>query len=148
VVPFVLPPLPASSIYEKKWNFKLPPSLTESLAAPGMPGALLEYKKGWEGWSGTIPTDRKDMWGIFYNYYLNCIRDEDRSIQQIVDVFNDMDLWRGTVVVYTAGHGGIAGGHRGPKGKGPFCYERNPHAPLNNTQPPPPPPPPRSPPTT
>src|SRR5215469_18697954 len=33
VVPFVLPPLPASSIYEKKWNFKLPPSLTESLTA-------------------------------------------------------------------------------------------------------------------
>ena len=130
VVPFVLPPLPASSIYEKKWNFKLPPSLTESLAAPGMPGALLEYKKGWEGWSGTIPTDRKDMWGIFYNYYLNCIGDEDRSIHQIVDVFNDMDLWRDTIIVYTADHGEMAGAHGGQKGKGPFCYEANAHVPL------------------
>src|SRR5262249_57902225 len=65
-------------------NFKLPPSLTESLTAHGMPGALLEYKKGWDGWSGTIPTDRKDMWGIYYNYYLTSIRDEDRSIQPVV----------------------------------------------------------------
>src|SRR5215813_2678188 len=115
VVPFVLPPLPASSIYEKKWNFKLPPSLTESLTAPGMPGALLEYKKGWDGWSGTIPTDRKDMWGIFYNYYLNCIGDEDRSIHQIVDVFNDMDLWRDTIIVYTSDHGETAAINAGPK---------------------------------
>src|SRR5262249_55508510 len=94
ITPFLLPPFPPSSIYEKKWKFTLPPSLTESLTAPGMPGALLEYKKGWDGWSGTIPTDRKDMWSVFYNYYLNCIRDEDRSIQQIVDAVNEMDLWR------------------------------------------------------
>jgi hypothetical protein len=33
-----------------------------------MPAALSEYKKGWDGWSGAIPTDRKDMWSIFYNY--------------------------------------------------------------------------------
>jgi arylsulfatase len=90
----------------------------------------LEYRKGWDGWSGAIPTDRKDMWGVFYNYYLNCIRDEDRSIQQIVDVFNDMDLWRDTVIVYTADHGEMAGAHGGQKGKGPFCYEANAHVPL------------------
>src|SRR5262249_58250249 len=85
---------------------------------------------GWDGWSGTIPTDRKDMLGLFYNYYLNCIRDEDRSIHQIVDVFNDMNLWRDTVVVYTADHGEMAGAHGGQKGKGPFCYEANAHVPL------------------
>jgi arylsulfatase len=130
VVPFVLPPLPPSSIYEKKWKFTLPPSLNESLTAQGMPGALLEYKKGWDGWSGTIPTDRKDMWTVFYNYYLNCIRDEDRSIQQIVDTMNEMDLWRDTVVVYTADHGEMGGAHGGEKGKGPFCYEANAHVPL------------------
>jgi arylsulfatase len=130
VVPFVLPPIPSSSIYEKKWNFTLPASLTESLTAAGMPGALLEYKNGWDGWSGTIPTDRKDMWTVFYNYYLNCIRDEDRNIQQIVDVFNDMGLWRDTIIVYTADHGEMGGAHGGQKGKGPFCYEANAHVPL------------------
>ena len=50
-----------------------------------MPRALLEYRKGWDAWSGVIPTDRKDMWRVFYNYYLNTIQDNDRSLQQIVD---------------------------------------------------------------
>jgi len=95
-----------------------------------MPNALLEYKKGWDGWSGVIPTDREDMWSVFYNYYLNAIRDEDRALQQIVDVMNEMDLWRDTVVIFTADHGEMGGAHGGLKGKGPFTYEANAHVPL------------------
>ena len=130
VLPEVLPPPPANSIYDKKWSFKLPPSLDEALTAPGMPKALSEYQKGWDGWSGTIPTDRKDMWTIFNNYYLNTIRDGDGSIQQIVNVLDEMDLWRDTVVVITADHGEMGGAHGGLKGKGPFSYEENAHVPL------------------
>ena len=130
VAPWLAPPPPANSIYDKKWSFKLPPSLDEALASPGMPKALLEYKKGWDGWSGTIPTDRKDMWTIFYNYYLNTIRDGDGSVKQIVDVLDEMDLWRDTVVVFTADHGEMGGAHGGQKGKGPFSYEENAHVPL------------------
>jgi arylsulfatase len=130
VAPMALPPLPDSSIYLKKWSFTLPPSLDESITAPGMPRAFLEYDKGWFGWSGIIPTYRKDMWRIYYNYYLNTIRDVDRSVKQIVDVLNDMDLWRDTVVVFTSDHGELAGAHGGQKGKGPFCYEANAHVPL------------------
>src|SRR5262249_60287557 len=121
------PPPPPDSIYEKKWSFTLPGSLQESLTAPGMPGALREYRKGWDGWSGVIPTDRKDMWTIFYNYYLNTIRDSDRDIQQIVDVLNNMDLWRNTVVVFTADHGEMGGSHGGLQGQGPFSYATNWH---------------------
>jgi arylsulfatase len=130
VVPWVAPPPPANSIYEKKWSFKLPQSLDEPLNAPGMPKALLEYETGWDGWSGTIPTDRKDMWTIFYNYYLNDIQDVDRRIQLIVDVLNEMDLWRDTVVIFTADHREMGGAHGGLKGKGPFSYEENAHVPL------------------
>ena len=97
IIPQVIPPPPADLIYQRKWAFTLPTSLQESLTAPGMPSALLEYNKGWNGWSGTIPTNRVDMWSIFYNYYLNTIRDEDRALQEIVDVLDDMDLWRDTV---------------------------------------------------
>jgi arylsulfatase len=130
VAPWVAPPPPANSIYEKNWSFKLPPSLDESLTAPGMPKALLEYHMGWTGWSGTIPTDRKDMWTIFYNYYLNAIRDSEGSIQRIIDVLDEMNLWRDTVVVFTADHGEMGGAHGGLKGKGPFSYEENAHVPL------------------
>jgi arylsulfatase len=130
VVQQLIPPPPQNSIYEKKWGFTLPASLQESLTAPGMPGALLEYKNGWDGWSGAIPTDRKDMWTIFYNYYLNTIRDSDHYVQQIVDVLNDMDMWQDTVVVFTADHGEMGGAHGALKGKGPFSYEENVHVPL------------------
>jgi arylsulfatase A-like enzyme len=130
VVPQAMPPLPANSIYQRNWPFVLPASLQEKLNAPGMPGALLEYQKGWNGWSGTIPTDRKDMWSIFYNYYLNSIREVDRNLQQIVDALNEMDLWRDTVVVFSADHGEMGGAHGGIKGKGPFSYEENAHVPL------------------
>jgi len=130
IAPEATPPQPPNAIYEKKWSFTLPANVQESLTAPGMPPALLEYKKGWDGWSGTIPTDRKDMWTIFYNYYLNTIQDSDRDIQQIVDVMNDMNLWRDTVVVFTADHGEMGGTHGGLKGKGPFTYEENVHVPL------------------
>jgi len=105
-------------------------SLSPNLTAPGMPDALLEYQKGWDAWSGVIPTDRKDMWSIFYNYYLNTIQDNDRSLQEIVDTLNDMDFWRDTVVIFTADHGEMGGTHGGLKGKGPFPYEENAHVPL------------------
>jgi arylsulfatase len=130
VAPEATPPPPANSIYEKKWSFTLPASLQESLSAPGMPSAFAEYQKGWDGWSGVIPTDRKDMWTVFYNYYLNTIQDSERNVQQIVDVLNEMDLWRDTVVVFTADHGEMGGAHGGLKGKGPFSYDQNAHVPL------------------
>lgn len=130
VTPTATPPPPPNSIYERKWALTLPESLAESLTADGMPGALDEYRKGWDGWSGTIPTDRTDMWTIFYNYYLNTIQDNERNVKQVVDVFNEMDLWSDTVIVFTADHGEMGGSHGGLKGKGPFVYEQNAHVPL------------------
>jgi arylsulfatase len=129
-VPLFMPPLPANALYERQWEFALAPSLSESLTARGMPAALAEYDKGWSGALGFVPADRKDMWRIFYNYYLNCIRDNDRSLQLLTDAMDDMDLWKDTAVVFTADHGEMAGAHGGLKGKGPFCYEANAHVPL------------------
>jgi arylsulfatase A-like enzyme len=130
VVPQATPPLPLNAIYQRTWPFSLPASLSESLTAPGMPPAFIQYQKGWNGWSGTIPADRRDMWTIFNNYYLNDIQDVDRSLAEIVQAFNEMDLWRDTVIVFTADHGEMGGAHGGIKGKGPFPYEQNAHVPL------------------
>jgi arylsulfatase len=128
--PIFMPPLPANPLYERQWDFKLAPSLTESLTAKGMPAALAEYDKGWSGAVGSVPTDRKDMWRIYYNYYLNCIRDNDRSLQVVVEALDELDLWKDTAVVFTADHGEMAGAHGGLRGKGPMCYEANTHVPL------------------
>jgi arylsulfatase len=123
-------PPPKSAFYERKWNFSFPASLQESHNAPGMPPAIGEYDKGWAGVFGAIPTNRKDMWAIYYNYYLNCIRDNDRNLQEVLDTLTEMDLWKDTVVVFTADHGDMGGAHGGLRGKGPFCYEANSHVPF------------------
>src|SRR5262249_5130224 len=86
--------------------------------------------KGWSGVFGTIPTERKDMWHTYYNYYLNCIRDNDRSLQEFINAVSDLDLWKDTVVVFSADHGEMGGAHGGLRGKGPMCYEANAHVPL------------------
>jgi arylsulfatase A-like enzyme len=130
VTPQATPPLPLNAIYKRTWPFTLPASLSESLTAAGMPPTFIQYQKGWNGWSGTIPADRRDMWTIFYNYYLNDIQDVDRSLGEIVQAFDEMDLWRETVIVFTADHGEMGGAHGGIKGKGPFAYEQNAHVPL------------------
>jgi arylsulfatase len=128
-VPIVLPP-PNNSIYAKQWQITLPNSLTDSLSAPDMPKALLAYHNGWSGALGFIPTDRKDMWTYFSNYYLNLIRDNDQTLQQVIDAMNQMDLWKNTVVILTADHGEMGGAHGGLRGKGPMAYENNTHIPL------------------
>src|SRR5262249_25813614 len=94
-----------------------------------MPAGVLEYEKGWAGCVGSIPPARKDMWYTYYNYYLNCLRDSDRTLQQVWDALSDLDLWKDTVVVFTSDHGDMGGTH-GLRGKGPLCYENNAHVPL------------------
>jgi arylsulfatase len=117
-------------LYQKEWEFALPPSLSESLTAPGMPAALAEYNKGWSDALGRIPADRPDMWRRFYSQYLNMIRDNDTALQQIVDVLDEQDLWRNTIVILTADHGEMGGAHGGLRGKGPFAYEQNAKVPF------------------
>ena len=121
---------PNNSLYQRKWTFDLPVSLTESLTAPGMPSALAEYHKGWSEALGFIPADRTDMWQVFNNYYLNLIRDNDTALQQIVDALDEENLWRNTIVILTADHGEMGGSHGGLRGKGPFAYEENSKVPF------------------
>jgi arylsulfatase A-like enzyme len=128
-VPVIFSP-PATSLYAKKWQFTLSPTLAESLTTSGMPNAFSEYQKGWSGTLGYIPTDRTDMWRNYYNYYLNTLQDNDHSLQLVIDTINQMGLWENTVVILTADHGEMGGAHGGLRGKGPMAYEENAHIPL------------------
>lgn len=121
---------PNNALYSQRWNTAPSPTLQESLSAPGMPSALAEYNTGWNGVLGTIPTNRPDMWEVFNDYYLNMIRDTDRSLQQLEDGLDELGLWDDTVVIFTADHGEMAGDHGGIRGKGPMAYEGNSHVPL------------------
>lgn len=127
--PVIMPP-PANAIYARNWQFTLPGSLNESLTASGMPNAYAEYQYGWAGALGHIPVARKDMWNYYYNYYLNALRDNDKTLQQFIASIDEMDLWKNTVIILTADHGEMGGAHGGLRGKGPMAYEQNVHVPL------------------
>ena len=121
---------PKNSLYSRRWNTALSPTMHESLSAPGMPAALMQYQLGWSGTLGYIPVDRPDMWQVFNDYYLNMIRDTDNSLRLLEDGLDELSLWENTVVIFTADHGEMAGDHGGLRGKGPFAYEGNAHVPL------------------
>ncbi|CAN5523995.1 hypothetical protein BH09VER1_BH09VER1_50560 [soil metagenome] len=121
---------PANSLYQKDWAFNLPPSLGENLDAPGTPKALGEYRAGWSAALGEIPQDRPDMWHLFNNYYLNLVRDSDRTVQELVAALDETGLWKNTIVILTADHGEMGGSHGGIRGKGPFAYEENSKVPF------------------
>ncbi len=118
IAPRLLPPIPDNALYKKQWSFSLAPSLHESLTGPGMPPALAEYRKGWSSLLGLIPSDREDMWTRFYNYYLNCIRDNDRNLQEVINVMDEMNLWKDTVVILSSRPRRAGGRPRRPDGQG------------------------------
>jgi arylsulfatase A-like enzyme len=124
----LIAPPPKASLYERRWDFKLPPSLQENLKDPAIPDAVHEYDRGWSGIVGSIPGARKDMWYAYCNYYLNWLRDSDRTLQQVWDALDDMDMWKDTVVELTADHGDMEGTHvhlRRALQAGPFlCAQR------------------------
>ena len=130
VVNGVLTSPPKNSLYRTQWNPAPSSTMQESLSAPGMPAALTDYHLGWSGALGFIPVNRSDMWQAFNNYYLTLIRDTDLSLKQLEDGLDELDLWKDTVVIFTADHGEMAGDHGGIRGKGPFAYEGNAHVPL------------------
>ncbi|MTI00031.1 sulfatase-like hydrolase/transferase [Roseibium sp. RKSG952] len=124
-----LTPPPENEHFEKKWNFPPSPTHFQPLKEKGRPEAQWAYWQGWSEFLGFIPTDKPDMWDIYYNYYLNLIQDNDRNLQTVLNTLSALDLWDSTVVMRTADHGELGGSHGGLRGKGPLPYEEETHVP-------------------
>jgi arylsulfatase len=121
---------PGNSAFATRWKFQPSPSALEPLDKPGRPRAQLSYNIGWSTWLGEIPRDATAMWDDYYNLYLNMVRDNDRTLQGVLDTVSALDLWSSTVVVRTADHGELGGSHGGLRGKGPLPYEQETHVPM------------------
>ena len=122
--------IPADTQFQKQWDFPLWSTLDQSLRAPGRPSTHWEFYRGTANVMGEIPTKRRDMWRAYNNYYLNLLQENDRHLGQILDVLDNLDLWKDTVVVFTSDHGELAGSHGGLRNKGPVSYEQNVHVPM------------------
>lgn len=112
-------------LYRKVWDFDLPVTVEEDLT--GAPPAVREYA----GLADTMfgPVTDPGHWRTGLNFYLNCIRDVDRSVAHVLDALTASGQADRTVVVFTSDHGEMAGSH-GLRQKGNLVYDENFHVPL------------------
>lgn len=121
-------PAPDDALYSKQWQFDLPATYGQPLDAPGRPPAHAEFLRSHDGLTGHIANEDW-RWRYRHNYYLNCLRDVDRSIEPLLDELDALGLTQNTIVVLTADHGDLDGAHR-LHAKGATAYREQNNVPL------------------
>ncbi len=120
---------PVDPLYAKQWQFDLPATFRQPLNAPGRPAAHTDYIRSHDGLVGHIAEADEWRWRRRHNYYLNCLRDADRSMVTLLDELDALGLASSTIVVLTADHGDLDGAHR-LHGKGATSYREQNQVPL------------------
>ena len=121
-------PVQPNPMYAKQWAFELPRTYPQRLDAPGRPAAHGDYLRSHDTLVGHIANEDW-RWRTRHNYYLNCLRDVDRSIVSLLDELDSLGLASNTIVVLTADHGDLDGAHR-LHAKGATMYREQNNVPL------------------
>ena len=119
---------PEHALYKATWDVPIPASLRQPLDATGRPKAHGEFNHIWDYILGKVPLE-DERWKRFNDYYINCSRNVDRSIEAVLAELDALNLAQNTIVIFTADHGEMSGAH-GLRGKGPFAYHETNHLPL------------------
>jgi len=119
---------PVDPLYARQWDFKLPASHAQAVDAPGRPAAHHDFLRSHDALVGEIP-DEAPRWRRRHNYYLNCLRDVDRSIGMVLAELEASGLADRTIVVLTADHGDMDGAHQ-LHAKGAVAYREQNNVPL------------------
>jgi arylsulfatase len=119
---------PVDPLYARKWEFKLPANHAQPLDAPGRPAAHGDFLRSHDAMVGAIPSE-EPRWRRRHNYYLNCLRDVDRSIAALLAELDASGLANRTIVILTADHGDMDGAHQ-LHAKGAVAYREQNHVPL------------------
>jgi arylsulfatase len=119
---------PDTHTYQQKWDVKLPDSRHESFDKKGRPQAHKDYQLGRGAMVGNFP-DEDVRWKKLLNYYLNCIKESDKVVEDILNELEELGLADNTIIVMTSDHGELGGSH-GSYGKGATCYQEQNHVPL------------------
>jgi arylsulfatase len=112
-------------VYAREWDVDLPVSLYDDRATA--PAAVHEYAEVMDANFGAVIGD--DPWAAGMSFYLNCIRDVDRSIGIVLDALVASGHADRTMIVFTSDHGDLVGSH-GLRQKGNLVYDENFHVPL------------------
>lgn len=124
---------PEHALYKNSWDVPVPATLRQPFDAPGRPAAHREFDRVWDYILGDIPLEDV-RWKRFNDYYINCIRNVDRSMAALFAELDALGLADSTIIVFTADHGEMAGAH-GLRGKGPFAYRETNHLPFQIVHP-------------
>jgi arylsulfatase len=112
-------------LYRREWDVELPANAHDDLA--GAAPAVREYAEMLDIVFGPVTAD--EQWRAGLNFYLNCLRDVDRSIELVLDALEASGQADRTIVILTADHGEMAGSHR-LRQKANLVYDENFHVPL------------------
>ena len=112
-------------VYRRRWDFDLPSTLHEDLAAA--PAAVREYASLMDNVFGRVADDQH--WYDGMNFYLNCFRDVDRHLGIVLDALEASGEADHTIVLFTSDHGDLVGSH-GLRQKGNLVYDENFHVPF------------------
>jgi arylsulfatase len=112
-------------VYSARWEAEMPANWRDDLS--GAAPAVLEYQAMIDTAFGPVIDD--DHWQAGLDFYLNCLRDVDRSMEVVLDALQASGQADRTVVIVTADHGELAGSHR-LRQKGNLVYDENTHVPM------------------
>ena len=112
-------------VYQRRWDFDLPANLRDDLS--GAAPAVREYGEMMDVAFGPVADDAH--WYAALNFYLNCMRDVDRSIDTVLDALAASGQADNTIVIFTADHGDLVASHA-LRQKGNLVYDENFHVPL------------------
>jgi arylsulfatase len=112
-------------MYRPRWDFEVPSNWSDDLS--GAAPAVREYRSMTDIAFGPVLDDQH--WRDGMNFYLNCLRDVDRSIDVVLDALQASGQADRTIVILTADHGEMAGSH-GLRQKGNLAYDENTHVPM------------------
>lgn len=118
------PPAPVP-LYQHRWDVDVPPTAGDDLS--GAAPAVREYAAVTDATFGRVVGNQH--WIEGQSFYLNCVRDVDRSIELVLDALAAAGQADNTVIVFTADHGDLVGSH-GLRQKGNLVYDENFHVPL------------------
>jgi arylsulfatase len=121
-------PEPTDPLYQKQWTFDLPKTYSERLDAPGRPRCHADYLRSHDALMGRVANEDW-RWKRRHNYYLNCLRDVDRSIETVLAEIDSLGFASNTIIVMTADHGDLDGAHR-LHSKGATAYREQNNVPL------------------
>lgn len=119
---------PGDPLYGEDLGYDLPESFyRDDLSTK--PEAHMGIRAFNDRFYGDMPLDDIASWKRFRNYYFNCIRDVDRSIEQLLWTLEESGQLDDTIIILTSDHGERAGAH-GMRQKGASIYREETNVPM------------------